>query len=317
MSEGALPATAPEDQLVPQNSVVQLSGGAMLRKARESSGLHIAALAVSLKVPVKKLEALEADRVDLLPDAVFARALAASVCRTLNIDPGPVLARMPHTASPHLKTDDSGINTPFRSAGGGSGYFVLDQLSRPVVLLVLGLLIGVLILVFFPVANRSVDTSAAKADAALPGSSLRAAEQLPMASKNAPEREIANSAQPTTEASSDQAALTAMNSSAPVAGAPWTGASSSTTSLTTDAEGSTTGLLVFKASAGSWVEVVDAAGVVQLRKTMRTGETVGASGALPLVVVVGRADAVEVQVRGKPLDLKPVAKDNVARFQVN
>ena len=30
-----------------------LSAGAMIRRAREASGLHIAALAVSLKVPVK------------------------------------------------------------------------------------------------------------------------------------------------------------------------------------------------------------------------------------------------------------------------
>jgi len=37
-----------------------LTAGMMLRKAREASGLHVAALAVSMKVPVKKLEALEA-----------------------------------------------------------------------------------------------------------------------------------------------------------------------------------------------------------------------------------------------------------------
>ena len=62
-----------------QNTSSDTSAGAMLREARELEGLDIAALAVSLKVPVKKLEALEADRFDLLPDTVFARALAASV----------------------------------------------------------------------------------------------------------------------------------------------------------------------------------------------------------------------------------------------
>ena len=68
----------------------QPSAGTLLRQAREAAGMHIGALSVSLKVPVKKLEALEADRLDLLPDAVFARALAASVCRTLKADPGPI-----------------------------------------------------------------------------------------------------------------------------------------------------------------------------------------------------------------------------------
>ena len=38
-----------------------LTAGALLRQAREASGLHIAALAVTMKVPVKKLEALESD----------------------------------------------------------------------------------------------------------------------------------------------------------------------------------------------------------------------------------------------------------------
>ena len=55
------------------------TAGSLLRQAREAAGIHIAALAVSLKVPVKKLEALEQDRFDLLPDAVFVRALASSM----------------------------------------------------------------------------------------------------------------------------------------------------------------------------------------------------------------------------------------------
>ena len=80
----------------------QPSAGALIRQARESVGLHIAALAVALKVPVKRLEALEADRFDLLPDAVFARALAGSVCRALKIDVAPILALLPSKEAPRL-----------------------------------------------------------------------------------------------------------------------------------------------------------------------------------------------------------------------
>jgi cytoskeleton protein RodZ len=80
--------------------------------------------------------------------------------------------------------------------------------------------------------------------------------------------------------------------------------------------GATTGTVVLTAHRSSWVEVVDASGVVQVRKTMKDGETVGASGVMPLSVVVGRADTTEVQVRGKPFDLSRLAKDNVARFEV-
>jgi cytoskeleton protein RodZ len=53
-----------------------------------------------------------------------------------------------------------------------------------------------------------------------------------------------------------------------------------------------------------------------LRKTLAAGETASASGALPLSVVVGRADSTVVEVRGKAFDLAPVSRDNVARFEV-
>lgn len=76
------------------------TGGAMLRAAREHSGTHVNTLAATLKVNVKVLEALEADDYDALPSIPFARALAASICRHLNIDSKPVLDLLP-SAQPH------------------------------------------------------------------------------------------------------------------------------------------------------------------------------------------------------------------------
>jgi cytoskeleton protein RodZ len=65
------------------------SAGALLRAAREKQGLHIAALAAAIKVAPRKLDALENDRWQDLPDATFTRALAQTVCRTLKIDARP------------------------------------------------------------------------------------------------------------------------------------------------------------------------------------------------------------------------------------
>ena len=92
-----------------------VTAGMLLRHAREAAGLHVDTLAANLKVPVRKLEALEEDRYDLLPDAVFARALASSVCRTLKVDAQPVLERLPQSVQPRLKPDGPVINAPFRS----------------------------------------------------------------------------------------------------------------------------------------------------------------------------------------------------------
>ena len=74
--------------------------------------------------------------------------------------------------------------------------------------------------------------------------------------------------------------------------------------------------IVFKAKAASWVKVVDSAGVVQLSKILADGEVASVSGSEPLSIVVGRADVVDVEVRGKAFNMTAFAKENVARFEV-
>jgi cytoskeleton protein RodZ len=100
------------------------SPGALIKAGRERAGLHMAVLSVNLKVSIKQLEALEADQFELLSGPVFARALAAKVCRFVKIDPDPVLALMPAAtnglkplqilgadASPSYQSSPSASNT--------------------------------------------------------------------------------------------------------------------------------------------------------------------------------------------------------------
>jgi cytoskeleton protein RodZ len=94
------------------------SAGRLLREARERQGLHIAALAASIKVTPRKLELLEADRFDALPDATFTRALAQTVCRALKIDPAAVLVLLPPPAGHRLEQVGEGLNAPFRERPG-------------------------------------------------------------------------------------------------------------------------------------------------------------------------------------------------------
>ena len=292
MSE-SMSVTVPEP--VPQNGLsLAVSAGVLLREAREAQGLHIGALAVALKIPVKKLEALEADQFDLLPGMVFIRALTASICRVLKIDPAPILEKLPSATLAHLKTDDAGINTPFRVPGDGSWTTLLNQLSRPLVLAVVLLLLGVVVLVVYPLIPRSGATIE-------PRSELSAVIIAP------------TSAAP--KATQDPAAVLAPAANpVPVEAVP--GLSASESLVVVPGTGATTGLLVVKAHGVSWVRVVDASGVIQVSKNMTEGEVVGVSGMMPLSVVIGRSDTTEVQVRGKPFDLTGIAKSNVARFEV-
>jgi len=290
-----------------------MTAGALLRQAREAAGLHVAALAVSLKVPVRKLEALEDNRWDLLPDAVFVRALASSVCRTLKIDPQPVLQRLPQTSAPRLIHEGDGINTPFRAPSDGAGPTWFDQLTRPVFLAVFALLFGALVLILLPTTQQEAGGVAGADAPAGPRASVTPGPAAPSAEAERSPVQVAQVPTATAPAVPASAAARAASSMAAAqqAASPVVPATTPITPATAAA-----GIIVFRTREPSWVEVTDAKGVVAVRRLLAGGEAVGASGTLPLQVTIGRVDATEVQVRGKPFDLKPVSKDNVARFEI-
>ena len=308
-----------------------LTAGDLLRSAREAAGLHVAALAVSLKVPVRKLEALEENRWDLLPDSVFVRALASSVCRSLKIDPQPVLDRLPQNAAPRLVRAGDGINTPFRAPGDGAAPTLFDQLTRPVFLAVFALLLGALVLILLPIQrddnNATTVTAEAKSGARPVSVTPPAPEAAPAAAPASvavamPASPASVSAPVPAKAAAPEVppakAEVAMAPPAKAEQPPAVPAMSSPTNVEAGAAAAipTNGIVVIRTKGPSWVEVTDAKGTVAVRKLLAAGETAGASGALPLQVTIGRVDATEVQVRGKPFDLKPVSRDNVARFEV-
>ncbi len=71
------------------------SAGQWLRQARERAGLDMGVLSALIKVPVRQLEALEADQHDQLMGTAFVRSLTRTVCRHLHVDPQPALDLLP------------------------------------------------------------------------------------------------------------------------------------------------------------------------------------------------------------------------------
>lgn len=308
MSEAVLPDGGP-------------SAGALLRQAREDAGLHIATLAANLKVAVRKLEALEEDRYDLVGDSVFVRALASSICRTLKVDAQPVLQRLPQTASPRLVQEGEGINAPFRAPSDGPSPGVLDQVSRPVVITVLALLLGALVLVLLPMAQRPGETPAQAAPEAqspvAAGPSAPALEPAPIPATppvepGAPSAPMAIAPAPAAAPAAAVPAPSPMAPAAMPAATPAVAAAASAASGPINARG----MVLFRTRAQSWIQVTDATGATVFQRLMEPGESAGASGTAPLSVVIGSVEATEVQVRGRPYNLAPVSKDNVARFEV-
>jgi len=293
-----------------------MTAGDMLREAREAHGLHIDMVAAALKVTPQKLAALENDDIEALPDAVFARALAASVCRALRIDPAPVLAKLPGAQRPGLADADRTISKSLRSGAprsGGNGSNWLP--SRALLAVVLLLLIGAAVLFWLPqsafdrIGATFAHLGGRDESAAAP---VEAADHAPAAAQAGTQADSSpTAAVPVASPATPAAASTA------VGAAPATQPAAPVVAADPPAAAASNDLIVFVAKDESWVTVTEAGGKQLIRRTLKAGETVGLSGNLPLSVVIGRASAVDVQVRGKPFDLTPLARSGgVARFEV-
>ena len=309
------------------------SAGVLLRQAREAAGMDIAALAASLKVTIPKLQALEEDDYASLPDAVFARALASSICRTLKIDPAPVLERLPHGVMPRLLPEKPALNTTFRQPG--ERRMALPAVPRGAALAVLALLFGAAAVYFLPEGvlrwdhaseeGTTVATPPAGSALPLPAQAPDVQEQsgtapavpLPMASAaDVP----APAAAETVAASRPLGALPAPVQqamatlptpvAAPSASAAVVAASVASSALVGES------VLQFVAREQSWVQVRNPAGAVVFERVLRPGESAQVPGQPPWAVVIGNASATEVRVRGQVFDTSSATKVNVARFEV-
>lgn len=280
----------------------------MLREARQAKGLHIAALAASIKVSQRKLELLEADRISELPDATFARALAQTVCRSLKIDPTPVLAALPQAPSYRLEGVDEGINTPFRDRPGRHEPTDFAAVASPAVWVPALIVVAALVVYLLPpewVASMQSAVSGQPADQpsepapAMPAVAVEPVQIEPATAASSPAL-VASDAAATTPSIGESA------SSLPGAAVVSEAAASSPV----------TGPLQVKAAQASWVEVVDARSQVLVSRMLQPGETVVLDGAMPFRLKVGNAAGTEVAFRGQAVDLAAATRDNVARLEL-
>ena len=327
MSDGAVEEETMQSEEQVQTPV-HATAGTMLRQAREAARIQLHTMAATLKVPQRKLEALEADDYEAFPDHVFMRALAMGMCRTLHIDAEPVLALLPQRALKSLAKTGPGINetvkvrSNFKSSGAplgsGSGS---SRKSAAGVLVLLAAAAAVYFVPFHPsvdgaeagVAGTLQSEAANHSDASDP----TAAVPLGQASNSAEAETVVTepSAEPVAHGAAP-AVAPATAALTPEGATPAAAATAASASAVATPVASTGALLALKVSTGqSWVKVKDATGKVVLDKTLAKDESATAEGQVPLTVIVGNAKGTQVTVRGEPLDIS-TTRDNVARFEV-
>lgn len=314
------------------------SAGALIRAAREKQGLHIAALAVAIKVSPRKLDALENDRWHELPDATFVRALAQTVCRSLKIDPRPVLERLPPAEANSLETVTGTLNTPFQDRQSQGLPGVSAGAIRPMVWAGGLLALAAVVVYFLPAhwlsggvaglsksglpaaAGSATDTST---DTVLPP--LAPLTTVPFAAASAVAAAPAASVAPVVPDSASAATGLPVVAEPQVSSPPTPGETVFSAPPAAMAEPpagpaplatSPAGLVQLRATEASWVEARDAGGQLLLSRTVQPGESVGLDGTLPMRLVIGNAEATELGFRGRPVNLAPLTRDNVARVEL-
>lgn len=294
------------------------SAGEMLRRLRQDRGVELEALASALKVPVHKLEMLEADRFQELPGLAFVRSLTQSMCRQLHVDPQPVMALLPSSvmASESLESVSRGLAEPFREPSTRTDPTRWPEWLRP---MVVGPALLLLIALGFWLAPGRSAVTAADADM---GASM-------------PSVTVPASAGASATSLVTHAVVVAPSASvASVAGVvgplPLVAASAPTEMVVTETvhlvsnEAPTAsnppphvaGQVVLRTTAESWVEARDATGQSLLARMLMPGEVVGLDGAMPVRVKIGNVSGTTLTFRGQAVDLAPFARDNVARVEL-
>lgn len=293
--------------LTPEGATISPStAGALLKAARQQAGVHLAVLSVNLKVPVRQLEALEADQYPADQSPVFARALAASMCRQLRVDPAPILALMPMSAN-YLEPHGAVRHAYAAPADLGRVRKVSGDVPSKAWWAAGAMVVLIAVLIWAPHPSQWAWLQALTVAVATPPTNPVATVTTP-ASVAVP---------PKNPPITDPSLVGGQGGQVPpplvipgTAGMPAAATVPAVTSLAPVPE------LIFSALNTSWIEVRDSQNQLLWNGVMNTGDSKRLQAPQSVSVVVGRADAIQVSFKGQLVDLKPHTKVNVARFEV-
>lgn len=258
------------------------SFGGRLRQAREARGISLRDIATSTKISVIALEALERNKISVLPGGIFSRAFVRSYAQEVGLDPDETVreflatfdeealtAGTPSTLRPAKSTEESAFESQQRVA------------STILKLVLVSLPIGAL-LVYFSTRGG-------------PAAPVEPPEAGVTAVRPAPPRAPSELSVPVPAAT---AAATGAAPSGPEAPAAEAGGEARVASAAGSREDGAV-LLEVAATGACWVSLtVD--GTLVLERVMEAGERVSRSVEVEALVHVGNAGAFAFSVNGRP-----------------
>jgi cytoskeleton protein RodZ len=250
--------------------------GAELKRAREAADLAIDAVARELKLLPRQIESLEQERFDRLPGPSIARGMVRNYARFLKLDPEPLVERMtPRTES----APDAGVCARDRQTPAQTGGWRLALLY--------GAFACLLVIVGAVAYKWQEEPAPLEAAAPVePQPSQPAVQEEPV--KEPPAEPIEKP--PTTEKPQ-------VPEPAPAVALP-------------------PGVhrLVLRMEQEAWLEVRDGSGRSLVSSLNPAGSERAVRGQPPFQLVIGNASHVTLTYDGKPVDLAPHIRSQVARL---
>jgi len=271
------------------NESQHLECGAKLRSARIAQDLSTLVVARQLRLSNKQIDALEQDDFAALPEPPIVRGFIRNYAKLLKIPADTMLiayAEMTPEAVPCAMVLNSGINIKMteKTKSGGSRYLLFALLF----------LFGLGAWFFYQsyIQKPEVADTVAYISGVLPTLDLpvpepELEEALPEALAASPEAQLTES---------DNAQLVDEKEALAVAGKT---------------------RLEFNVTQETWISVVNHSGKEVYNKTLYAGNRDVIDVSQLLEIVVGNAHGATLVVDGKPIDLAPYTRTNVARVRLN
>ena len=289
--------------------------GGALRIAREKQGLTLSDVASKLKISQKQITAIESDNFAALPEATIVKGFIRNYAKFLKLDAEPLLDAynvlvpskepLAFTIKPSSNIKVNGYKKP--------------KTGRYIALMLLLILVFASWLFYQHYIEKPSPTA--------PIASAEKLEPLPQQALPAAERVVED--MPSTEITLPSANSVGATSSS-VESVPLNAPTSSTPSATTNAQlildpttsaiateaGQNLMHLEIGASQETWVNIKDASGKEIYSKIVFAGSRQTLEAKPPLDVVFGNAAGANLTVNGKPVDLAPHTRVNIARLKL-
>lgn len=279
--------------------------GVELKRAREAAGLAIDGVAFKLKLLPRQIESLEHERFDRLPGPAIARGMVRSYARLLELDAEPLVERMAPRAE----------KAPDRGQIAGRHREPLPDRKPRSKLLYAGFSVVLLALIGALVYEWRQEKAAPEIAAPVEPPQAQPAAVTQVAPPAVPEAPRAAGEKPKAEPVERPVVKPvekpAANEKSEVAKAP-DKPKLEAAAQPTLAPGSHH--LVLRMEEEAWLEVRDSAGRSLVASLNAAGTERPLRGQPPFELVVGNAAHVKLTYDGKPVDLKPHIRGEVARF---